>query len=88
MLCQTEYELMTRFYLFIYLFIVQGQQNFGRSLYVPALDKWDDLSVEYQVEWPLHLLFTPEVRSTNVICMPVPAVLPILELLHHGIFLR
>jgi hypothetical protein len=33
----------------------------GRNLYVPHLDKWDDLGLEYQLEWPLHLLFTAEV---------------------------
>lgn len=32
-----------------------------RPLHVPGYDKWDGISLEYKVDWPLHLLLTPEV---------------------------
>ena len=34
-------------------------------LFVAGYDAWDDLSLEYRVPWPVHLLLTPPVRSLN-----------------------
>lgn len=33
----------------------------GRPLYVPAYDQWDGLGLDYRLDWPVHLLLTPEV---------------------------
>ncbi|KAK9803977.1 hypothetical protein WJX72_009639 [[Myrmecia] bisecta] len=34
-----------------------------RPLHVPSYDKWDNVYLEYKIQWPLHLLLTPEVMS-------------------------
>ena len=36
-----------------------------RALHVPGYDKWDGISLEYKVDWPLHLLLTPEVSLSK-----------------------
>ena len=36
-----------------------------RPLHVPGYDKWDGISLEYKVDWPLHLLLTPEVSLSG-----------------------
>ncbi len=33
-----------------------------KLLHVPKYDKWDDVFLEYHVDWPLHLLLTPQVH--------------------------
>ena len=39
---------------------VQGQGK-RKLLHVPKYDKWDNVFLEYRVDWPLHLLLTPQV---------------------------
>lgn len=39
---------------------VQGQGK-RKLLHVPKYDKWDNVFLEYRVNWPLHLLLTPQV---------------------------
>ncbi|KAL0056051.1 hypothetical protein WJX82_007204 [Trebouxia sp. C0006] len=34
-----------------------------KLLHVPKYDKWDDVFLEYHVDWPLHLLLTPQVMA-------------------------
>jgi hypothetical protein len=31
-------------------------------LYVPGLDAWDGLGLEYRAEWPLQMMLTPQVN--------------------------
>ncbi len=31
------------------------------GLCLPALDQWDGLCLEYKLDWPLHIVLTPEV---------------------------
>lgn len=40
-----------------------GQAPGAAPLFVPGLDSWDGLSLEYTVPWPLHLMLTPQVRE-------------------------
>lgn len=42
------------------LYVVQGQGK-RKLLHVPKYDKWDNVFLEYRVDWPLHLLLTPQV---------------------------
>ena len=37
----------------------------GGALFVPGLDAWDGLSLEYRVAPPLHLLLTPQVGGAR-----------------------
>lgn len=34
-----------------------------KLLHVPKYDKWDDVLLTYRVDWPLHLLLTPQVMA-------------------------
>lgn len=43
--------------------ITAGPGPGAAPLFVPGLDAWDGLSLEYRVPWPLHLLLTPQVRG-------------------------
>ncbi|KAL3140276.1 Gamma-tubulin complex component 4 [Trebouxia sp. C0009 RCD-2024] len=47
----------------------QGQgQGKRKLLHVPKYDKWDNVFLDYRVDWPLHLLLTPQVMAKyNVI---------------------
>ncbi|KAL3153823.1 Gamma-tubulin complex component 4, variant 2 [Trebouxia sp. C0010 RCD-2024] len=47
----------------------QGQGQARRKLlHVPKYDKWDNVFLDYRVDWPLHLLLTPQVMAKyNVI---------------------
>ena len=38
-----------------------------KLLHVPKYDKWDSVSLEYRVAWPLHLLLTPQVQLVNTL---------------------
>ena len=38
-----------------------------KLLHVPKYDKWDQVSLEYRVAWPLHLLLTPQVQLVNTL---------------------
>lgn len=41
-----------------------GRLQAGKSkqrLHVPSLDQWDGLQLEYKLQWPLHIILTPEV---------------------------
>ena len=42
-------------------------QGLGKRklLHVPKHDKWDNVFLEYRVDWPLHLLLTPQVQLTS-----------------------
>lgn len=40
----------------------QGQGK-KKLLHVPKYDKWDNVFLEYRVDWPLHLLLTPQVMA-------------------------
>ena len=40
---------------------LQGAAAKRRLLHVPRYDKWDNVALEYHVDWPLHLLLTPQV---------------------------
>ena len=43
----------------------------SRQLFIPALDAWDGLTVEYSPAWPLPLLMTPQVHlcaASRVLC--------------------
>ena len=42
--------------------VVQGSGK-RKLLHVPKYDKWDNVFLEYHVDWPLHLLLTPQVSS-------------------------
>ena len=32
-----------------------------QRLHVPSLDQWDGLQLQYKLQWPLHIILTPEV---------------------------
>eukprot|EP00249_Psilotum_nudum_P007651 c20720_g1_i2 orf=155-2389(-) len=36
---------------------------YGDSISGPSYDGWDEIALEYSIDWPLQLLFTPEVLS-------------------------
>lgn len=44
------------------LLCVQGLGK-RKLLHVPKYDKWDNVFLEYRVDWPLHLLLTPQVQQ-------------------------
>ena len=48
------------------LFLVQASGGKRKLLHVPKYDKWDDVFLEYHVDWPLHLLLTPQVHLQNL----------------------
>ena len=39
--------------------------NGAEEVHVPAYDAWDGLSLEYDLNWPLHILLTPEVSLVS-----------------------
>ena len=41
--------------------VAQAVGTRRKLLHVPKYDKWDDVFLTYQVDWPLHLLLTPQV---------------------------
>lgn len=38
----------------------------GKGASESALDGWDSIALEYSVDWPLQLFFTPDVLSKYV----------------------
>jgi len=40
-------------------------------LFVAGYDAWDDLSLEYRIPWPVHLLLTPPVRPHRICPLPL-----------------
>ena len=45
---------------------MSGYQGTATGLHVPALDQWDGLCLEYRLQWPLHIILTPEVSFVSV----------------------
>lgn len=39
------------------------KQGTASGLHVPAPDQWDGLRLEYKLQWPLHIILTPEVPT-------------------------